>query len=96
MKKQMWFDGSTYDPRLDAVRLTRQLYRVWDALNDYRWHTLSELAGRAGGSEAGVSARIRDYRKPRFGGHTIERRRVDGGLWQYRLSPTDIAFRLEG
>jgi hypothetical protein len=37
-------------------------------------------------SEAGVSARIRDLRKARYGGHTIERRKTDRrGIYAYRL-----------
>lgn len=35
-------------------------------------------------SEAGLSARIRDLRKPQYGGHTIVRRK-NGSLWEYRL-----------
>jgi hypothetical protein len=37
-------------------------------------------------TETGISARLRDLRKPKFGGYTVEiRRRSDGGLWEYRL-----------
>ena len=43
------------------------------------------LSPMVGGSEAGISARLRDLRKPRFGGYTVERRRVDGGLFEYRI-----------
>jgi hypothetical protein len=32
-----------------------------------------------------VSARLRDFRKVRFGGHTVDRRR-DGRLYLYRLT----------
>ena len=39
----------------------------------------------AGGSEAGISARLRDLRKEKFGGYSIERKRSDEGLWWYRM-----------
>jgi hypothetical protein len=71
----------------DQVRLTGQLFNVKQVLSDNRWHTLSEIAQRIGGSEAGISARIRDMRKPKFGNHTVDRRHVKDGLWEYRLVP---------
>lgn len=82
------FDGKTYDPKFDRDRMENLLGRVWDALAGFRWWTLAELKTECGGSEAGVSARIRDLRKPRFGGHIVERRRrgdPSRGLWEYRL-----------
>jgi hypothetical protein len=91
MTQPTLFDGPTYDPALDEARLSRQLGRVWNALNEGGWWTLEELANVCGGSEAGVSARIRDLRKPRFGGYKIERLRgrdrkhPQGGLFFYRM-----------
>jgi len=79
------FSGTTYDPILDRTRLTTQLNRVFDKMRDGQWHTLAELAEYSGGTEAAVSARIRDFRKARFGGHTVERERVRAGLWRYKL-----------
>lgn len=81
------FDGSTCDPALDADRLETLLGRVLDLTSDGRWRTLREIAKSCGGSEASVSARLRDLRKARFGGYTVERRRVVGanGLWEYRV-----------
>jgi hypothetical protein len=54
-------------------------------MTDGRWWTLSELAERCGGTEAAISARIRDLRKAKFGGGVVERERVSGGLWRYRV-----------
>ena len=79
------FDGATYEPEHDQKRLTSQLARVKALMLDGKWHTLSEIAAKVCGSEASVSSRIRDFRKPRFGGYTVERRRVDGGLFEYRI-----------
>lgn len=79
------FDGETYDPALDEDRLASLLGRVWAAMAKGGWWTLTRLRDQCGGSEASVSARIRDLRKRRFGSHFVERRRVVGGLWEYRL-----------
>lgn len=79
------FGGETYDAQQDEARLTGQLGRVWDVMKDGQWHTLAELAARCDGSEAAISARIRDFRKPKFGGLTVESQRVKAGLWHYRL-----------
>lgn len=82
---QPHFDGRTYDPALDGERLGTQLDRVRDMLLGHRgeWFTLSELQSIAGGSEAGVSARLRDLRKERNGGHDVRGRRRSGGTWEY-------------
>lgn len=77
------FGGQTYDSALDAERLSSQLGRVYAVMRDGEWHGLSELSARCGGSEASVSARLRDLRKPKFGSHAILRQRVDAGLWMY-------------
>ena len=78
-------DGSTFDEKQDSVRLGRLLDNVRLCMSDGRWWTLARLSKATGGSEAGVSARIRDLRKARFGGHTVDRRRHPTGLWEYRL-----------
>ncbi len=58
-----------------------------------RWLTVPELAGRVrvrmGSliSETGLSARIRDLRKEKNGGHTVDKRPRGGrgNLWEFRL-----------
>ena len=79
------FDGDTYDKQKDQVRLSGLLSRVHSFMLDHHWHTLSDIRDMCGGSEASVSARLRDLRKEKFGGHTVERKRLEGGLWMYRL-----------
>jgi hypothetical protein len=80
------FDGASFSPQLDGPRLTGQLAKVRGLMLNQQWWTLPALRERVGGSEAGISARIRDLRKPKFGGYEIRRRRVEaGGLWEYRL-----------
>ena len=79
------FDGDTFDLERDGQRLRTNLERVASLMGDGQWRTLAEIATATGGSEAGVSARLRDLRKARFGGFTVARRRRDGGLWEYRV-----------
>ena len=78
-------DGSTFDANLDGARLTGQHAKVKGLMADGRWRTLARIAEVVGGSEAGVSARLRDLRKSKFGGHTVDRRRLSGGLYEYRV-----------
>lgn len=85
MKETTLFDGKTFDSAQDGARLGRQLLDVLDVMRDGRWHTLREVADAVGAPEGSVSARLRDLRKARFGGHDVVKRRVDGGLWEYRM-----------
>ena len=81
-------DGDTYDPALDRVRLNGQNLKVYMLMRDERWRRLSLIAYHTHSPEASVSARLRDLRKDKFGGHTVNRRRVTStGLWEYQLIP---------
>lgn len=84
---QRAFDGKTYEPSKDCERLKGQLARVFDLMSDGKWRTLAEIKSEAGGSEASVSARLRDLRKPKYGSRQVEAKRVAQGLFQYRLKP---------
>lgn len=79
------FDGATIEPQ-DVPRLATALGRVLKLMSDGVWRTLATIASECETSEAGASARLRDLRKERFGRHTVERRRVNGGLWEYRIA----------
>lgn len=81
------FDGETYDVARDGFRLSSQLNRVRMVMWDGEWRTLRQIQAACGGSEASISARLRDLRKTRFGAHTVSKRVVEGttGLWEYRL-----------
>jgi hypothetical protein len=91
MESQMEFDfsGETFDSVLDTVRLSRQAQLVFDLMRDGEWRTLQEITSAIGcGSEAGVSARLRDFRKLKFGAFVVDRRRRgagEDGLWEYQL-----------
>ncbi len=77
--------GETFSEERDGERLRKQMDAVKAIMMDREWHTISELAEKVKGSDAGVSARIRDLRKRQHGGHQVERQYVHRGLWQYRV-----------
>jgi len=79
------FDGETIEPARDHDRLRAQLHRVLNAISDHEWLTLHQISAITGDPEASVSARLRDLRKDKFGGYTIERQYAGEGLWEYRL-----------
>lgn len=82
------FDGVTYEPRHDAERLAGQLLRVWSAMRDGAWRTPAEIELATGDGWASISARLRDLRKPKFGGMRVERRRrgeAESGVFEYRV-----------
>lgn len=84
------YDGETIIPELDNARLDSQLGRVWMLMLDGRWRTLQEIARRTRDPEGSIGARLRDFRKPRFGEHEIRRRRRGEprrGLHEYQLVP---------
>ena len=85
----MMFGGETFDPAQDEDRLRKQFIQVWNAMSDGKWHTLRELSAKTGHPEASVSARIRDFRKEKFGGHMVARRReaFGKGTHEYLLIP---------
>ena len=75
-------------PHLEAAdheRLATALERVRAYLADGSWRTLAEIAAACGCSEAGASARLRDLRKPQYGGLSVASRRRTPGTWEYRL-----------
>ena len=78
--------GPAYSESLDGNRIRKQQDAIYTYMRDGRWHTLEEISS-LGYPESSVSAQLRHLRKPKFGGHTIlKRRRFSGhGLWEYQL-----------
>lgn len=79
------FDGETYDPDADYARLKTLTERVFGLMRDGKPRTLAIIARLTGGTEASVSARLRDLRKAKFGCHTVQRTRIGDGLFEYRV-----------
>ena len=81
------FDGDTYECEIDHDRLNTQLQSVKKLMADGDWRTLDDISAMIPGSIASISARLRDLRKTKFGGYTVERRRCGvAGLFEYRLA----------
>lgn len=85
----------TIDPRLDGPRIATLLECVREVMGSGEWLTLAQIrrecaARGVNGSEAGISARLRDFRKVQHGEREVKRRRrgdPTAGLWEYRLVP---------
>ena len=86
------FDGATYVPERDDERLTSQLGRIWNLMRDGQWRTLNQIADTTNDPPASVSSQLRHLRKVRFGAHTVARRYIGRGLYEYRLliNKTDL------
>lgn len=89
------FDGADYVPERDDVRLTGQLLRIWNVMNDGRWRTLKEISALTGDPEASISAQLRHLRKPRFGSYEIKREYINNGLYRYKINMDDKPKELE-
>jgi hypothetical protein len=103
-------DGRTFVPGLDRFALDTQAGLTFLYLSTHGWVTPKEVAEAIGWEDwdhGSVTARFRDFRKPKFGGYIVARRRVAGSkrLHEYRLmdpeeeacpspSPTSTAPRV--
>jgi hypothetical protein len=80
----------TFNQELDGERIEGLLDRVRGLMLDAQWRTFEEIKAVTGGSEAGISARLRDLRKPDFGRFVVNKRRRGDpkrGLWEYQVLP---------
>jgi hypothetical protein len=78
-------DGSTFNEERDGARIARQRRAVFALMSDGKTRTLDEIATATGYPEASISARLRDFRKKKYGEHTVEKAYLSHGLWLYRL-----------
>ena len=89
------FRGAATLETSDIPRLNNQLEAVREIMGDGVYRTLSELAKlvttkiNRNATEASVSARLRDLRKEKFGGYTVNRKSVGDGLSSYQVARTD-------
>lgn len=89
------FHGTTYQPDLDFNRLSTQLKEVANLMRDGQRRTIAEIkAHGVRGSEAAISARLRDIARPlekggRYGWKKGRERRGDPrlGIHEYWFVP---------
>ena len=79
------FNGDDYAPGRDNKRLLPQLDRVKNVMVDGKWHTLAHISKATGDPAPSVSAQLRHLRKPKFGGHTINKQYLNDGLYIYQM-----------
>ena len=80
------FNGADYNAVRDKARLTGQLQRVFKCMADARWRSLGDIEEVTGDPQASISAQLRHLRKPRFGGHQVEKKYLGDGLYHYKLN----------
>jgi hypothetical protein len=78
------FDGY-YVTAADDGRLLNQLERIFYLMRDGEARTVEQIHRIVGGTQTGVSARLRDLRKAKFGGYDIATLDHGGGHFTYRL-----------
>jgi hypothetical protein len=79
------FDGADINPHRDNKRLGQQMERIIELMKDEKWRIMKEISTICQAPEASVSAQLRHLRKERFGGHTVNRRHLGFGLYEYQL-----------
>lgn len=90
------YDGSDYVPVRDDARLDRQYDRIYGLMRDGGWRTLSQIEVATGDPAASISAQLRHMRKPRFGGHVLNKRYLGEGLFEYQLVLNTERLRMAG
>lgn len=88
------FSGDDYVPSRDFKRLSKVAKRVFDVVKDGQWRGYDEIGQLAGLRPAYVSAHLRNFRKVPFGAHTLNKRHVKNGYYQFQLlvNPDFIAL----
>ena len=77
-------------PELDKVGSAARISRpqiLFNLMKGGEWFTLQQLTELVGGSESGVSAAVRRFRRARYGGHTVNKQKISKNLFQYQLIP---------
>lgn len=86
-KNQKVFDGQDLNDQ-DNHRLTTQYDNIFNYMKDGVYRSLYQISKNLDYPESSVSAQLRHMRKPRFGSHTINRKRIKtptGGTYMYQL-----------
>ena len=87
------FDGAAYRPELDKVRLTGQLKDVYELMRDGKWRSVQDISLLTRHPENSISAQLRNLRKERFGGYSVQRE-YRGNLSFYRVIAPGVQMEL--
>lgn len=68
----------------DNKRLATQFDAIFKYMKDSKFRTLQQISTKLGYPESSVSAQLRHMRKPKFGSHTVNRKRICG-TYYYQL-----------
>lgn len=85
MQQELQFDGADYVKERDYKRLARNHFKLKELMKDGVYRTLSEISRFTDVPEASASAGLRDFRKEKFGSHTLNKRYEGNGLYSYQL-----------
>jgi len=93
LKLPVSYRGATFSEIHDRSRTDTQYEAVWRVMLDGQKHQLEELQSRifsvfgVRATTGGINARIRDFRKPECGGHTVHETRIEGleSVHEYQL-----------
>ena len=85
MQQELKFDGSDYVHERDGKRLAKNHLKLKELMRDKVYRTLNEISYITKIPEASVSAGLRDFRKERFGSHTLNKKYLENGLYSYQL-----------
>jgi hypothetical protein len=72
----------------DLFRMKNQRVAVGVLMRDGLWRDLPSIAQSIGASSVSIpaiSARLREMRAAKYGGHTVNKRQVKPGLFEYQL-----------
>lgn len=79
------FNGPDYVPKRDKSRLTRQHNIIMELMSDGVFRTLRTIELYTNQPQASISAQLRHLRKARFGSHTVNKRHISNGIFEYQL-----------
>jgi len=85
ISKEPDFDGADYQPVRDRERLTKRMRLLFETMKDGRWYSLPQLREILGGTDSGISAAIRGFRKIKFGCYSVTSIFKGQGIYHYRL-----------
>jgi hypothetical protein len=86
------FDSPSYSKNLDEKRLTGLAEAVYNLMSDGEWRTVPEIKQAVNrGSETGISATLRGFRKWLGKDGVISRRRGEpkDGVWEYKINQNE-------